>query len=71
MQEKNENGKQSQDGWYEHKETGAVVHLIDDPAYGVPLTNAYINAGFVFVGKDDPRVKEVSEPTKVTKKEEK
>ncbi len=62
MQEKNENSKrQSQDGWYKHKETGAVVHLVDDTSYGVPLTNAYIKAGFVFVGNDDPRV-EVSEP---------
>lgn len=66
MQEKNENGNQSQDGWYKHKETGAVVHLADDPSYGVPLTNAYKNAGFVFVGVEDPRPKApvVSEKTK-------
>lgn len=71
MQEKNENSKrQSQDGWYKHKDTGAVVHLVDDTSYGVPLTNAYIKAGFVFVGKDDPR-EEVSEPKKLTKKEDK
>ena len=71
MQEKNENSKrQSQDGWYKHKETGAVVHLVDDTSYGVPLTNAYINAGFTFVSKEDPR-EVVSETKKVTKKEEK
>ena len=73
MQEKNENNKQSQDGWYEHKPTGTFVQLIDDPAFGVPLTNAYIKAGYTFVGKEDPRPKvvaeEVTESKKVTKKE--
>lgn len=55
MREKNENNTQSQDGWYEHKETGAIVHLQDDPDYGVPLTNSFIKAGYVFVGDEDPR----------------
>ena len=57
MQEKDENNPQSQDGWYEHKETGAIVQLIDDPDYGVPLTNAFKKTGFVFVGTEDPRKK--------------
>lgn len=59
MQEKNEDGNRSQDGWYKHKETGAVVQLIDDPTYGVPLTNSFKKAGYVFVGTEDPRTKEV------------
>ena len=63
MQEVNENNKKrSQDGFYKHKETGAIVELIDDASFGVPLTNAYINAGFVFVGKEDPRKKVSDEP---------
>jgi len=68
MREKNENVNQSQDGWYEHKETGAIVHLQDDPDYGVPLTNSYIKAGYVFVGTEDPR-KKVSEQKETIKKE--
>ena len=69
MFEKEENGK-SEDGFYEHKETGAVVELINDPDLGTPLTNAYIRAGFVFVGKEDPRKKDVAskEDTKVIDK---
>lgn len=65
-QESNEGNKRSQDGWYRHKETGALVQLIDDPTYGVPLTNAYIKAGYQFVGKEKPAddgVKEVSKET--------
>lgn len=54
MFEKEENGR-SQDGWYKHKETGAVVELTNDPGFGTPLTNAYIRAGFEFVGTTDPR----------------
>lgn len=55
MFEKEENGI-SQDGFYQHKETGAVVELVNDPDLGTPLTNAYIKAGFTYVGKEDPRV---------------
>lgn len=65
MQEKNENSSQSQDGWYKHKETGVIVHLEDDSTFGVPLTNAYMKAGFVFVSKEDPR----NAKDKVIKKE--
>lgn len=71
MREKNENNTQSQDGWYQHKETGAVVHLVDDPDYGVPLTNAYIKAGFTFVGTEDPRevvAEKAEEPAPKTSK---
>lgn len=75
MQEKNENNTRSQNGWYKHSETGQIVQLIDDPDFGVPLTNAYIKAGFVFVSEEDPR-KEVVEaevappaPTKEIQKE--
>lgn len=53
MFEKEENGK-SQSGWYKHPETGALVELINDPELGTPLTNAYIRAGFVFVGETKP-----------------
>lgn len=70
--ETNENVKQSQDGWYKHKDTGAIVHLQDDTTYGVPLTNSFIKAGYVFVSsfKEDPRVPEVKEDKpKLTKKE--
>lgn len=56
MVEKQE-GSRSEDGWYEHKETGAVVHLVNEPDYGTPLTNAYIKTGFVYVGTEDPRTK--------------
>ena len=57
-----------------HKDTGAIVHLEDDPDYGVPLTNAYMRAGYVFVGLEDPRTKdskEVTKEKKTNKKEEK
>ena len=72
MREKNENGSQSQDGWYKHKDTGAIVHLVDDSTFGVPLTNAYVKAGFEFVSKEDPREvapQEPKEESKVSKKE--
>lgn len=54
MYEKEENGK-SEDGFYKHKDTGAIVELVNDPDLGTPLTNSYIRAGFVYVGKEDPR----------------
>jgi hypothetical protein len=57
MYEKEENGK-TEDGFYQHKETGAVVQLINDPELGTPLTNAYIRAGFIYIGKTDPRIVE-------------
>lgn len=57
MQEKDETGKVSRDGWWKHKDTGAFVHLVDDPDYGVPLTNAYERAGYLFISKEDPRPK--------------
>ena len=56
MKEKQE-GSKSSDGFYEHKETGTVVHLVNEPNFGTPLTNAFIKAGFVFVGAEDPRPK--------------
>lgn len=64
--EVNEDNKKSQNGYYKHKETGAVVHLEDDPKYGVPLTNAYKRAGFEFVGTEAP--KEESQKEKESKK---
>lgn len=71
MFEKEENGK-SQDGWYKHKETGAVVELVNDPELGTPLTNSYIRAGFEFVGTTDPREAEKAatekDDAKVSKK---
>lgn len=67
MQEKNENNPHSQDGWYKHKDTGAIVELVDDPTYGVPLTNSFIKAGFVFVGKEDPRKEAPKEAPKAEK----
>ena len=70
MQEVQE-GTKSVDGFYEHKETGTVVELINEPGFGTPLTNAYIKAGFTFVGKTDPRPKaevvETSSPQKAKK----
>lgn len=71
MQEVQE-GTKSVDGFYEHKETGTVVELINEPGFGTPLTNAYIKAGFTFVGKTDPRPKaEVVQETPVEKVETK
>lgn len=68
MFEKEENGK-TEDGFYQHKETGVVVELINDPDLGTPLTNAYIRAGFVFAGKTDPRITESKkEDIKTSKK---
>jgi len=66
-------GSKNQSGWYEHKETGNFVELIDDPDLGTPLTNAYVNVGYVYVGKEDPRKKveaetPVQEDKKVSKK---
>lgn len=55
MFESSKGNKKSQDGYYRHKETGAVVFLEDDPKYGVPLTNAYKRAGFVFIGTEAPK----------------
>lgn len=55
MFEKEENGK-SQDGFYRHEETGQVVKLENDPDLGTPLTNAYIRAGFKFIGTEPPEV---------------
>lgn len=57
MFEKQE-GSKSSNGFYEHKETGTVVQLVNEPNLGTPLTNAYIKAGFVFVGEKDPRTPE-------------
>lgn len=70
MFEREENGN-SKDGWYKHKDTGAVVELINDPELGTPLTNAYIRAGFEYVGDTDPRKAEAvseKEDAKVSKK---
>ena len=71
MFEKEENGK-SQDGWYKHKETGAVVELVNDPELGTPLTNSYIRAGFEYVGKEAPHEAEKAatekDDAKVSKK---
>ena len=73
MFEKDEN--KSESGWYHHKETNTFVELTNDPTYGTPLTNAYIKAGYVYVGKTDPRKTEevVSDETPkkktITKKE--
>ena len=55
MFEKEENGN-TEDGFYQHKETGAVVYLNNDPELGTPLTNAYARAGFVYAGKTDPSI---------------
>lgn len=60
MYEKEENGK-SEDGFYQHKGTGAIVELINDPDLGTPLTNSYIRAGFTYIGKTDPRIVESKE----------
>lgn len=73
MQEIQE-GNKSVDGFYEHKETGTVVELINEPGFGTPLTNAYIKAGFTYVGKTDPRtekaeVVETTSPVASNKKE--
>jgi hypothetical protein len=57
-------------GWYQHKETGAVVELINDPELGTPLTNAYTQAGFVYVGEEDPRRVKQAPATKATKAKE-
>lgn len=62
MQEIQE-GNKSADGFYLHKETGTVVELINEPGFGTPLTNAYVKAGYEYVGKTDPKKAEVVEKT--------
>ena len=52
MHEKDENDTKS--GFYRHKDTGVVVELVNDPDLGSPLTNAYIQAGFEYVGDTAP-----------------
>ena len=60
--ELNGNGKpMAIDGWYKHKETGAVVELRKTPRVGTPMIDAFIQTGFVYVGETDPRI-EVAEP---------
>lgn len=68
MSETNEQSSTSPSGWYEHKETGAVVELINEPEFGTPLTNAYKAAGYVYVGDTDPRVKQDVVSTKSKEK---
>jgi len=67
MFEKQEDGN-SKSGWYKHEETGAVVELVNDSKYGTPLTNAYIRAGYVYVGDTDPREKASKEDKKASEK---
>jgi hypothetical protein len=68
MQEHQE-GTKSVDGFYRHEETGSVVELVNEPGFGTPLTNAYIKAGFVFVGTEDPRAKVVKSDSKAKKED--
>jgi hypothetical protein len=59
MAETNDPANASLSGWYKHEETGMVVELINEAEFGTPLTNAYKQAGFVYVGDTDPRPKQV------------
>lgn len=56
MQETNNPGADNQSGWYKHEPTGQFVELINDAQFGTPLTNAFVKAGWKFVGEQDPRV---------------
>ncbi|MFE7720099.1 hypothetical protein ACFU44_13780 [Nocardia rhizosphaerihabitans] len=56
VNEKSEAGQfpyqgENESGWYRQEQTGAIVELINDPALGTPLSNAFIKAGYVFAGK--------------------
>ena len=64
MSETNETPSQAASGWYKHEETGAVVELVNEPEFGTPLTNAFIKAGYSYVGETDPRKKTKSNPEK-------
>jgi hypothetical protein len=60
MGEINTNGN-PEEGFYKHKETGAVVELKKSPGFGTPLINAFMQAGFVYVGNEDPCLLEQKE----------
>lgn len=59
------------EGYYKHKETGAIVKLAADAALGTPMIDAFIQAGYVHIDESEvPKVEvetektvEVAEPT--------
>lgn len=64
----NGNGKQTNKaGYYKHKETGRVVEVGETPEYGSPMADAFVQAGYEFIGNEAPAA-EVS-PEADTKKE--
>lgn len=57
------------EGYYQHAKGGAVVWVESTPGLGTPLIDAYVSAGYVYVGKEDPTAKaEVVESPKEAKK---
>lgn len=56
MAEVNTSGSTDPSGWYRHKDTGAVVELVNDPELGTPLTNAFVAAGYEYVGDEKPKI---------------
>ena len=59
MFEREENGN-SKDGWYKHKDTGAVIELNVDPTLGSSMIDGFVQVGFVYVGKENPIKPEVA-----------
>lgn len=49
------------EGVYRHPETGQEVVIKNDPQFGSPIADGFVQAGFVYAG---PEVKETKEETK-------
>lgn len=56
-------------GYYQHKETGAVVYLQMGET-GTGKIDAFVQAGFVYYGPDAPKVEKPAEETPEEKPEE-
>ena len=72
--EKNGNGNPlKQEGYYQHAKGGPIVYVGATPGLGTPLIDAYVSAGYVFLGTEDPSVKAevVEAPVAPTGKEAK
>lgn len=64
MEETNGDGKElNKEGLYRHSGTGQEIWLEQTPPYGSPVIDAFIKAGFVYIGNEKPQVPEVVEPT--------
>lgn len=64
MQETNGDGRPlNKPGIYRQKETGQEIYLESTPDLGTPIIDAFMQAGFVYVGpKEEPKIEEVEAP---------